>query len=164
MSLLKLLLSLSPQQSNPHFFLSSHLSLAHGGGYFLAWAPAWVKWRCGLWRGRAWQGGSRRGFWWGGSQTHGRGEWVLILVVDVDRAWLMGLMEIGLGWRFVNGLFMGLARFRVWWVMGCSWVQRWRSVRSCVVVGVNCGEIVHGGSDGVHAVVEIYGLLWVVVD
>ena len=32
-------------------------------------------------------------------------------------------------------------------------------MRSCVVVGVNCGEIVHGGSDGVHAVVEIYRLL-----
>ena len=27
--------------------------------------------------------------------------------------WLMGLTVIGLGWRFVDGLFMGLARFRV---------------------------------------------------
>ena len=27
--------------------------------------------------------------------------------------WLMGLMAIGQGWRFVDGLFMGLARFRV---------------------------------------------------
>ena len=27
--------------------------------------------------------------------------------------WLMGLMAIGLGWRFVDGLFMGLAKFWV---------------------------------------------------
>ena len=35
----------------------------------------------------------------------------------VDRSlsrWLMGLTVIGLGWRFVDGLFVGLARFRVW--------------------------------------------------
>ena len=36
-SLLSPLLSLSPQQSNPNSFLSSHLSLAHSGGYYLAW-------------------------------------------------------------------------------------------------------------------------------
>ena len=28
--------------------------------------------------------------------------------------WLMGLTAIGLGWRFVDGLFVGLARFWVW--------------------------------------------------
>ena len=27
--------------------------------------------------------------------------------------WLMGLTAIGLGWRFVDVLFVGLARFRV---------------------------------------------------
>ena len=27
--------------------------------------------------------------------------------------WLMGLTAISLGWRFVDGLFVGLARFRV---------------------------------------------------
>ena len=32
-------------------------------------------------------------------------------------------------------------------------------MRSCVVVGVNCGEIVRGGFDGVCVVVEICGLL-----
>ena len=39
----------------------------------------------------------------------GRGE----LGRGVDGAWLMGLTVIGLGWRFVDGLFVGLARFRV---------------------------------------------------
>ena len=43
--------------------------------------------------------------------------------------------------------------------MGCSWVQRWRSARSCVVVSVNHGKIVRGGSDGLRVAVEIYGLL-----
>ena len=72
MSLLSLLLSFSPQQSNLNSSLSSHLSLAHGGGYFLAGASTWVMWLCGLWVwwpklgrgfsdmdvGYAWQGGS----------------------------------------------------------------------------------------------------------
>ena len=32
-------------------------------------------------------------------------------------------------------------------------------MRLCMVVGVNCGEIVHGGSVEVRAAVEIRGLL-----
>ena len=32
----------------------------------------------------------------------------------MDGAGLMGLTVIGLGWRFVDGLFVGLARFWVW--------------------------------------------------
>ena len=105
---------------------------------------AWVRWWCGSWR--AW---SRYGW----------------CVVDGSLSqWLMGLTVIGLGWRFADGLFMGLARFRVWWVVGCAWVQRWTSARLCMVVGVNCGEIVQGGSVEVRAAVEIRGLLWVVVD
>ena len=80
-------------------------------------------------------------------------------VVDGSLSWwLMGLTTIGLGWRFVDG-FMGLARFWVLWVVDCSWVQRWRSARSCVVVKVNRSKIVHGGSNGVYVAVEIYGLL-----
>ena len=36
--------------------------------------------------------------------------------------WLMALMAIGLGWRFVDGLFVGLARFRVWiGAVGLDW-------------------------------------------
>ena len=36
--------------------------------------------------------------------------------------WLMGLTAIGLGWRFVDGLFVGLARFRVWiGAVGLDW-------------------------------------------
>ena len=91
----------------------------------------WVRWRYGSWvcwrGGRLWQGRA----WRAGSRTHGRGEWVLILVVGVDGAWLMhgflswwlmGLTAIGLGWRFVDGLFVGLARFRVWiGAVGLDW-------------------------------------------
>ena len=32
----------------------------------------------------------------------------------MDCGWLMGHTAIGLGWRFVDGLFVGLARFWVW--------------------------------------------------
>ena len=56
---------------------------------------------------------SWRGCRRGGSRTHGRGEWVLILVDGMDCGWLMGHTAIGLGWRFVDGLFMSLARFWV---------------------------------------------------
>ena len=77
-----------------------------GMGQVTVWVVGLLAWR--------WVMDSRRGFRRGGSQTHGRGEWVLILVVGVDGAWLMGLTMIGLGWRFVDGLFVGLARFRVW--------------------------------------------------
>ena len=31
----------------------------------------------------------------------------------MDGAWLIGLTAISLGWRFVDRLFTGLARFRV---------------------------------------------------
>ena len=98
---------------------------------------------------------------WVGFDFGGRCGWCV-----VDRSpsrWLMGLTAIGLGWRFVDGLFMGLARFRVWWVVGCVWVQWWRSARSCVVVGMNRDKIVRGGSDGVCVAVEICGLRWVMV-
>ena len=56
--------------------------------------------------GRGSRDGVGRGF---AGMEVGRGE----LGRGVDGAWLMGLMVIGLGWRFVDGLFMGLARFRV---------------------------------------------------
>ena len=35
-------------------------------------------------------------------------------MVDGSFSWtLIGLTAIGLGWRFVDGLFVGLARFQV---------------------------------------------------
>jgi len=48
--------------------------------------------------------------------------------------------------------------------VGCSWVQQWRLARLCVVVGMNRGEIVRGGFDGVCAAVEICGCceLWLI--
>ena len=77
-SLLWILLSLLP-------LCLIALSLVKDGfrcGYILAWALMWVKWWCGSW---VWQrGGSRQvGSWRArsrqtGSQTHGRGEWVLM--------------------------------------------------------------------------------------
>ena len=71
----------------------------------------------------------------------------------------------------VMGLLMGLSRwlgllmgfgfngFWDWWLwVSMGFVQRWGLawvvLRSCVVVGVDRGEVVHGGSDGsdgVHA-------------
>ena len=80
--LLRILLSLLP-------LCLITLSLVKDGfrcGYILAWAPAWVRWRCGSWVW--WRGGSRQaGLWRGGSWTHGRGEWVF-----------MGGFRWGLGW------------------------------------------------------------------
>ena len=58
-----------------------------GMGQVTVWVVGLLAWR--------WVMDSRRGFRRGGSQTHGRGEWVLILVVGVDAAWLMGLSHDG---------------------------------------------------------------------
>ena len=122
MSLLSLLLSFSPQQSNLNSSLSSHLSLAHGGGYFLAWAPTWVRWRCGLWLwwpklvrgfsgmdvGYAWQGGS----WQARSQRvvsrlHG---------VDSDKVGHRLMIEVSGFWFWVgfDGVWGG---FWLWWCL-----------------------------------------------
>ena len=63
----------------------------------------------------SWVTDSWRGFQRGESQTHGRGEWVLILVVGVDGAWLMGLFHSG--WWVLQRLAWGGGL-----LMGCSWV------------------------------------------
>ena len=62
--------------------------------------------------------------------------------------WLMGFMAIGLGWRFVHGLFMGAAveigevvrggRSELW--RDCAWWFRWGSCSSGDLwVVVSCG-------------------------
>ena len=114
------------------------LSLVKDGfqcGYILAWALAWVRWRCGLWvwrrggsrRAGSWGVGSRRvGSWRGGSRTHSRGEWVL-----------MGGFRWGLGW-FPSLVFFFFFFFLMWrwwmWVCagrcccgnGCWWLLLWQ--------------------------------------
>ena len=61
-----------------------------------------------------------------------RGGWRGWCVVDGSLSrWLMGLIVIGLGWRFVDGLFVGLARF------GFGLVLLW--ISAVVAVSCDCG-------------------------
>ena len=125
--------------NNPNFSLSSHLSLAHSGGCFMAWASTWVKWWCGLcnlaawrwvvarlcvarwvmviWVVARWVTDSRRGFWRGGSWTHSKCELCGFLAVEIGELCGFLAVEIGelYGFLTVVGLWLMWA-----WVRWCS--------------------------------------------
>ena len=133
-------------------------------GYILAWAPAWVRWWCGLWiwrcGGSQWGESRRARSWQGGSRTHGKGEWVLMGGFRRGLGWIPTLMVFGC-WFFAMdfcfldfGFQCGLGLARIGW-FGLVWRGgggvvvdiKWFSV----VGGVNVAQrrwVVTGKLDG----------------